>query len=106
MLHSVLFYFTGRFISQMLSFPFSLYSTFVLEETFGCNKQTYKLFFKDLFLAHALPLLIGAPLLMIFLKIIDYFGKLTFVFYVMIFLIIVQILMIAVYPVLIQPLFN
>jgi STE24 endopeptidase len=49
---------------------------------------------------------IGTPLLIIFLKIINYFGKKLFAFYVMIFLIIVQIILITVFPILIQPLFN
>lgn len=46
------------------------------------------------------------PLMVILLKIIDYFGKQTFAFYVMVFLVAVQAIMITIYPVLIQPLFN
>jgi STE24 endopeptidase len=86
--------------------PWSLYQTFVLEEKFGFNKQTIALYFKDFFITQALALVIGAPLLAAFLKIIDYFGKQAFAFYVMIFLVVVQIVMITVYPILIQPLFN
>jgi STE24 endopeptidase len=59
-----------------------------------------------LLVTEALTITIGTPLLVAFLKIIDHFGKRTFAFYVMIFLVSVQVIMIAVYPVLIQPLFN
>jgi len=78
----------------------------VIEEHFGFNKQTPALFFKDLAITQALTVAIGTPLLVTFLKIIDYFGKRTFAFYVMIFLVAVQVVMITVYPILIQPLFN
>jgi STE24 endopeptidase len=104
--HSVLFLFAGHLPITLLTLPFSIYSTFVLEEEYGFNKQTYGLFFKDLVISEALQLVIGAPLLMAFLKIIDYFGKQRFAFYVMIFLVVVQVVIIAIYPVLIQPLFN
>ena len=103
---SVLFLFAGHFPLLLLTLPFKLYSTFVLEEKFGFNKQTYGLFFKDIIISEVLQLALGAPLLMAFLKIIDYFGKQKFAFYVMIFLVVVQVVMIAIYPVLIQPLFN
>ena len=104
--HSVLFIFGGHLPVKLLDLPFNLYQTFVLEQKYGFNKQTYGLFFKDLVLTEVLSIVIGAPLLVAFLKIIDYFGKQTFAFYVMIFLLVVQVVMIAVYPVLIQPLFN
>lgn len=90
----------------IVNLPWSLYHTFVIEEKFGFNKQTPALYFKDFFITQALTHVIGAPLLVIFLKIIDHFGKRKFAFYVMVFLIIVQVVMIAVYHILIQPLFN
>lgn len=90
----------------LINIPWSLYSTFVIEEKFGFNKQTPRLFFKDLALTQALTIIIGAPLLAAFLKIVDYFGKRSLALYVMIFLVTVQVVMIALYPTLIQPLFN
>ena len=104
--HSVIYMFAGQFPMTLINLPWSLYNIFVIEEKFGFNKQTPALYFKDFFITQALPHVIGAPLLVVFLKIVDYFGKRTFAFYVMIFLIIVQVVMIAVYPILIQPLFN
>ena len=106
MTHSVLFFFATQFPTTVLNLPWSYYHTFVIEQHFGFNKQTPALFFKDFFITQALLVSLGTPLLAIFLKIIDYFGKRTFAFYVMIFLVAVQIIMITVYPILIQPLFN
>jgi STE24 endopeptidase len=90
----------------IIGLPWSLYQTFVIEEKFGFNKQTLVLFFKDFAISQALLQGLGTPLLICFLKIIDYFGKKTFAFYVMIFLVVVQASVIILYPVVIQPLFN
>jgi STE24 endopeptidase len=98
--------FAGQLPLTLINVPWSYYQTFVIEAKFGFNKQTPALFIKDFFLTQALTIVIGTPLLAAFLKIVGYFGKRTFAFYVMIFLVSVQILMISVYPVLIQPLFN
>ncbi|GAB5539007.1 MAG: M48 family metallopeptidase [Salibacteraceae bacterium] len=48
--------------SAVISMPFSVYSTFVIEERFGFNKTTPKTFVLDLLKGVALSLLIGAPL--------------------------------------------
>src|SRR5438046_3074340 len=104
MTDSVLFFFATQLPISILGIRWSYYHTFVLEEHFGVNKQTPSLFFKDFAITQALTVSIGAPLLVAFLKIIDYFGKRTFAVYVMIFLVGVQVIMISVYPILIQPL--
>jgi STE24 endopeptidase len=104
--HSLLFLFASSFPLTILNLPWSIYNTFVLEEKFGFNKQTPALYIKDFVITQALTIVIGSPLLAAFLKIIDYFGRRTFATYVMIFLVAVQVIMIAVYPILIQPLFN
>lgn len=48
--------------SSMVSLPFSIYSTFVIEERFGFNKTTVKTFLLDMLKGAALGLVIGAPL--------------------------------------------
>lgn len=50
-------------VSTLISLPFSYYSTFVLEEQFGFNKMTRKLFFADAVKWLFLSALIGWPLL-------------------------------------------
>ncbi len=47
----------------ILSLPFSIYSTFVIEERFGFNKTTVKTFVLDMVKGLALGVVIGGPLL-------------------------------------------
>jgi len=47
----------------LLSLPFSLYDTFVIEERFGFNKTTIGTFFMDLAKVTGLSVLLGGPLL-------------------------------------------
>jgi STE24 endopeptidase len=102
---SIVMMFGMQFISTVLDLPLSLYSTFVLEEKFGFNKQTIGLFFTDLVKTQVLSVAIGAPLMAVVLKIINYFGD-KFFFYLWLFTLGFQFIAIAVYPTLIQPLFN
>ncbi len=48
--------------SSIISLPFSVYSTFVIEEKFGFNKTTVKTFIMDMIKGAALSLVIGGPL--------------------------------------------
>ena len=48
--------------SSIISLPFSVYSTFVIEERFGFNKTTVKTFIMDMIKGAALSLVIGGPL--------------------------------------------
>lgn len=48
--------------SSIISLPFSVYSTFVIEEKFGFNKTTVKTFVIDIVKGAALSIVIGAPL--------------------------------------------
>lgn len=102
---SIAMMFGLSFVSTLLDLPFSLYSTFVLEEKFGFNKQTLTLFFTDMIKSQVLGIVIGTPLMAVMLKIVDYFGD-KFFFYLWLFAVIFQIAAIALYPTLIQPLFN
>ncbi|KAK5073462.1 zinc metalloprotease [Lithohypha guttulata] len=103
--HSILFFFTFNFISQLLSLPTSYYSTFVLEEKFGFNKQTRKLFFTDLLKSQGLMVALGTPILAVFLKIIQSTGP-QFFYYLWVFAVTVQVFGITIFPIFIQPLFN
>ena len=103
--HSVLFFLTFNIISQILALPPSYYSTFVLEEQFGFNKQTLKLWLTDMLKGQALMVALGTPLLSAFLKIIQVTGT-TFFYYLWLFSICVQLFAITIYPIFILPLFN
>lgn len=62
-------------ISAVLDIPFSLYSTFVIEEKFGFNRTTAKIFISDMFKGLALSLVIGVPLLWVVLWLMEQAGE-------------------------------
>ncbi|MCZ6818293.1 MAG: M48 family metallopeptidase [Calditrichaeota bacterium] len=62
------------FARSVLSLPFTLYSTFVIEEKFGFNKMTPKTFVTDLLKGLLLAILLGAPLLAGVLAFFEYAG--------------------------------
>src|SRR3990172_7817994 len=93
------------FFRALLSLPFSLYSTFVIEERFGFNKTTVKTFVTDILKSLFLSLIIGAPLLMGVLAFFQYSGSMAWLYCWMattVFSIILQF----VAPTWIMPLFN
>ncbi|MFN1835783.1 M48 family metallopeptidase [Balneola sp. MJW-20] len=89
----------------IISLPFSIYSTFVIEERFGFNKTTPGTFVADLFKGLALSLIIGVPLLAGILWFFMYAGELAWLYAwgaVTLFTLIMQ----YVAPTWIMPLFN
>lgn len=102
---SLMFLFTLSNLSTVLSLPVSYYSHFVLEEKFGFNKLTIKLWIIDMIKGTLLGYVIGGPILYLFLKIFDYFET-NFLWYICLFVLVVQILAMIFIPVFIMPLFN
>ncbi|KAL8767464.1 MAG: hypothetical protein Q9209_006050 [Squamulea sp. 1 TL-2023] len=103
--HTLIFFFTYNLITTIINLPVSYYSTFVLEEKFGFNKSTVKLWVTDLLKGQALGIALGAPLLSAFLAIIQKTGN-SFFYYLFLFGITVQLFAITIYPIAILPLFN
>ena len=103
--HSLIFFFTYNIITTVLSLPTSYYYNFVIEEKFGFNKLTVKLWVTDMLKEQALIVALGAPLLAAFLKIIQSTGN-KFFYYLWVFGIAVQLFAITIHPIFIQPLFN
>ncbi|XOF33908.1 MAG: M48 family metallopeptidase [Candidatus Electrothrix sp. YB6] len=99
--------FTGLLllISSAVSLPFSVYSTFVIEQRFGFNTTTPKTFGLDLLKAVLLTVVIGGPLLAGVLWFFEATGSMAWLWCwlaVTLFTLILQFLA----PVLIMPLFN
>jgi STE24 endopeptidase len=92
-------------MQQILSLPGSIYHTFVLEEKFGFNKQTPRLFVTDLIKSNMLAVVLAPPILAGFLAIIKKTGN-QFFFYLWLFGAGLQVFMITIYPIAILPLFN
>ena len=103
--HSLVFAFTYSGIETLLGLPWSYYYNFVLEESFGFNKQTLSLWVSDLFKSQALSLAFGIPIGAAFLKIIQVTGD-QFFLWVWAFTLAVQLGAITIYPIVIVPLFN
>jgi STE24 endopeptidase len=92
-------------LAGVVSLPFSIYATFVIEEQFGFNQTTWSTFVKDKLKGLALALLLGAPLMAGVLAFFEYAGSGAW-FYcwmaVTLYMLVVQF----VAPTWIMPLFN
>ncbi|KAK3360058.1 peptidase family M48-domain-containing protein [Lasiosphaeria hispida] len=103
--HSIVFILSFIVINSILSLPTSVYHTFVLEEKFGFNKQTPKLFVTDIIKSNILAFTLVPPILAGFLAIIQKTGS-QFFYYLWMFGAGLQVFMITIYPIAILPLFN
>ncbi|CAL3963176.1 hypothetical protein PZA11_000869 [Diplocarpon coronariae] len=103
--HSIVFVLAFIVIQQIISLPTSVYHTFVLEEKFGFNKQTPKLFITDMLKSQMLAFILAPPILAGFLSIVQKTGD-SFFFYLWAFGAGLQVFMITIYPITILPLFN
>jgi len=99
--------FTGLLMlgSSIISLPFSVYSTFVIEEKYGFNKTTAKTFFLDLIKGIVLSVLIGGVVLYGILFFFESFPKFAWL-YSWLGMIIFSITMFFLAPIIIMPLFN
>ena len=92
-------------ISGLLDLPFTLYSTFRIEERFGFNKMTFKLWLADLLKSTAVGLLIGLPLVALMLWIMGSIGAMWWLWAWGAWMVF-NLLILVLYPTLIAPLFN
>lgn len=91
--------------NSLLSLPFSVYSTFFIEEKFGFNKTTPKTFIVDLIKGFALSIVIGGPILAGVIFILGNTGEYAWL-YGWVAVTIITIIMQFLAPTLIMPLFN
>ena len=92
-------------LGQILSLPFSIYSTFVIEEKYGFNRTTIKTFILDLIKGLVMGILLGAALLSLVLWFFDAAGPLAWLYCwgaVTVF----SLFLLYIYPVVFMPLFN
>lgn len=92
-------------ISSVIDLPFDYYRQFVLEEKFGFNKMTVKLFFVDMIKGALLGAAIGLPLIWVILILMDKSGALWWLYAWLVWSGF-QLLMMLIYPSWIAPLFN
>jgi STE24 endopeptidase len=92
-------------ISDILSLPFSIYHTFVIEEKFGFNKTTPKTFIADKIKGYLLTIIVGGLIIGLLLYLITSIGQnfwIWFWIFISVFLVVVNMF----YTSLILPLFN
>jgi STE24 endopeptidase len=93
------------FASDLLTLPFQLYSTFVIEEKFGFNKTTIKTFIADKLKGYVLGALIGGGLLAVLIYLVQRLGPGFWIWFALLtagFVLFVNLF----YTSLILPLFN
>jgi STE24 endopeptidase len=96
---------TLMLLKAVLSLPFGVYATFVIEERFGFNKTTWQTYVMDLLKALTLAILLGTPLLLAILAFFQYAGPNAWWYCwigVTLYMLVVQF----VAPTWIMPLFN
>lgn len=99
--------FTGllALLASLLNLPFSVYSTFVIEQRFGFNTTTVATYLLDILKAMLLTALLGGPLLAAILWLFEASGPMAWLLCwgaAVAFILVVQFLA----PVVIMPLFN
>ncbi len=92
-------------LSFLVGLPFSVYSTFVIEERFGFNRTTLKTFVLDIIKGAFLAILLGAPLLALVLWFFVNSGPYGWA-YCWLGVVSFSLVLQFVSPVLIMPLFN
>merc|ERR1712013_80672 len=104
-LTSLLFTLYLSIFSTITSLPFTIYSTFVVEENHGFNKQTAGFFAVDQVKKFVVSQAIQAPILAGVIKIVHWGGDYFFV-YLWGFVVLITLFLMTIYPDLIAPLFD
>jgi STE24 endopeptidase len=97
--------FSAMVIMTLLELPFSLYHTFVIEDRFGFNRSTLKVFIIDMLKNALLLAIIGTPMIALALWIMEVSGGLWWL-YVWAVWMAFTLVMFWAYPAVIAPLFN
>lgn len=92
-------------LSSLIDIPFEYYKIFTVDERFGFNKMTPKMFFTDLIKHSIVGVVLGAPILFVALWLMQGAGEYWW-FYLWVVWTIFNIVMLSVYPTFIAPLFN
>ena len=92
-------------IGGALELPFALYQTFVIEERFGFNKMSLKLWLADLAKSTAVGALIGLPIAALILWLMGATGRSWWLWAWGVWMAF-NLLLLVVYPTFIAPLFN
>ncbi|WP_395060102.1 M48 family metallopeptidase [Polaromonas sp.] len=96
---------TFGLVSGLLDLPFTLYSTFRIEERFGFNKMSFKLWLGDLLKSTLVGVLIGLPIVALILWLMGSTGNWWWLWAWGAWMVF-NLLILVLYPTVIAPLFN
>ncbi len=102
---ALVFFGSLMLVSDLLTLPFQLYSTFIIEEKYGFNKTSIKTFMVDKVKGYFLAILIGTPLVALLIYLIQSIGPTFWIWFALIassFILFMNMF----YTTLILPLFN
>jgi len=105
MAHGLAFIAGTAVLSSTVDLPFSLWRIFVIEERFGFNKMTLRLFAIDFAKGALIGILIGLPVVASVLWLMDRMGAYWWL-HVWLFWLGFNLLVLLIYPTVIAPLFN
>ena len=104
-LRGICFFSILFFLSFLMGIPFSLYSTFVIEEKFGFNRETPKIWIVDQIKSIIISLLLMIPLGFLILYFMAHAGEYWWL-YVWILFFFYSLFLALIYPIAIAPVFN
>ena len=105
MLISLIFFGILYFANEIISIPFGWYQTFTIEERFGFNKMTPKIFCLDLVKEWLMTIILGGSIAALLMLFYQYTGKYFWII-AWVVVAIINIFMMMFYSSLILPLFN
>ena len=105
MLISLIFFGILYFANEIISIPFEWYQTFSIEERFGFNKMTPKIFCLDLVKEWLMTIILGGSIAALLMLFYQYTGKYFWII-AWVVVAIINIFMMMFYSSLILPLFN
>ena len=100
----IIFFSIFFIINDILSTPFNLYKTFIIEEKFGFNKSTLKIYVMDKLKSYFLLIILGLPLISLILYCFEISNN-AWIF-IWILMTLLSMIMTKVYTQFIAPMFN
>ena len=105
LIHGMALILSTMLLMSAIGIPVSYYRTFVIEEQFGFNKMTPRMFFIDLIKRSVLGILLGVPLLLAVLWLMEKMGE-NWWFSVWLAWMGFNLVVLAIFPTWIAPIFN
>jgi STE24 endopeptidase len=101
----LLFFAALGVITSLIDLPFDYYNVFIIEEKYGFNTRTLRIWITDIIKSVIISVILGGILLSLILAMVEYCGNLWWLWAWMVFMIF-QLLVTVIYPTVIAPIFN